>query len=876
MRRAGATAVYRRLLRVLPASFRAEAEDDMVAVFAAAHARARRHGGWRYAAFWIVTCLDLAITTAAERRRRDRSASVMLRQSFSGWIHDLRFSARRLAKRPAWTALSAGTLALGLAAATVATILVRDVLLQPLPFPRSDRLVRIVERSDNGRGWWPSFPNAADWRAQAACFSGVGIADIPAVRPVTLNGTAVRVPISRAARGLFETLGVRPVAGRLFTAEENAPGGAHVAIVSEAFWRGPLGGRPLDQLAVGLRDTPYLVVGVLPAAFRFLGDGAAWTAPADVWTPMDQDHDLGGRTAHGYHVVGRLRDGVTLAQARTEMSALSRRLKVEHAEPTQADTAVLTPLQDLVVRQARDPLRWLLYASLAVLLVACVNLAAAILAQGLQRIRDLSIRVALGASRGRLVAHVLADAMGLAVPAVLAGLTLAAIALTAIRAIAGASLPRLDETRVDLTIVAMAAAAALVTALLAGAIPALVLASRPFLGRLRTHGAGAAGPRRLWPAFIAIQVAISMLLLAGTGLLVRSFVAAVTVDLGYDARNVLAVDVTLPDGAYRDDARRVAFYDAALARVRAAPGIAAAGLTSVLPHETSAFTGGTSRDVPGSASVFAGYRLVDSGYFEALGIPRMQMDRAAFEAGGAVVDRRLQQALWSGGDPIGDRVRSNFSRGVLTAVGLVGTVKEWDQDSETIGAVYEDYHRRPDAIGSMHFVVRYAGGAAAAVDGVRRAVAGVDPLVPVTIEPLQERATASLAGRRFLVALAGAFGAVALVLASVGVYALVAFAVAQGARESAIRIALGARPASVRGRAILSGVGPALAGVAGGLLGALWLGGALQAQLFHVRPRDPAVLATAALGACLAAWVAAALPARRAARVDPVAVLRME
>src|SRR4051812_20734666 len=314
----------------------------------------------------VTSAASSASTASAVNRTPPAPSNIFVRNAIRGVLYDLRFAVRRLARQPGWTALSAGTLALGLATTIVATVLVRDVLLQPLPFPQSDRLVRIVERSDNGRGWWPSFPNASDWGAQATFFSGVGIADIPAVRPVALNGTAVRVPVSRAARGLFETLGVQPVAGRLFSAEENAHGGPPVAIVSEAFWRGTLRGQPLDQLSLGIRDRSYAVVGVLPRTFRFLGDGGAWSDPADVWTPMDQDEGLGSRTSHGYHVVARLRDGTTLAQARIDMNALVARIKTQAPEPTNADTAVLTPLRDVVVRQAREPLGWLFDASLAV------------------------------------------------------------------------------------------------------------------------------------------------------------------------------------------------------------------------------------------------------------------------------------------------------------------------------------------------------------------------------------------------------------------------------------------------------------------------------------------------------------------------------
>jgi putative ABC transport system permease protein len=529
------------------------------------------------------------------------------------------------------------------------------------------------------------------------------------------------------------------------------------------------------------------------------------------------------------------------------------------------------------VARAREPIRWLFYASMAVLVVSCLNLAAAILAQGLNRTRELSIRLALGASRLLLVRNVIMEALALAVPAVVAGLALAAAALAVIRAEGAAALPRLDEAGLDATAALTAVAAALGTAVLAGLVPALALVSRGSMERLRTHGvAPASGHRRLWPAFIAVQVALSLLLLTGTGLLVRSFVKAIGLDLGYSAAHVLAVDVSLPADAYAAPARKAAYYDAALEHLRATPGLVAAGLTNVLPHETSAYTASTEREARGSQSLFSGYRLVDEGYFDALDIPSLRIDRAAFRAGGALIDRTLQHALWQDQAPEGDRFTNSFSDRVLTVAGVVGTVRELTQDADTTGAVYVDYHTRPAVLGSMHFVVRYAGSEAAAADAVRRAMAAVDPLVPVTIEPLRERATAVLGDRRFLLIVAAAFGAIALLLSAVGVHALVTFSVSRSRREAAIRLALGAAPSIVRAGVARRGLVPAAVGTALGLLGSIWLGQALHSQLFQVSGVDPLVLAGAA-GATLAAAGGAALaPARRIARVAPAEALREE
>ncbi len=880
-RPARAERTYRRLLILLPRGLRREAQADLLDVFRDAHARAASGGPAARARFWIRMTANLLAASAAERA----SAALTLTQgairmpSIPRLVADLRVAVRRLSRSPGWTLGSAGTLALGLSAGIVALVLVRDILLQPLAFPRADRLVRLREiDADGGCCWYPSFPNAADWREHAAFFSGVGIADIPRVTPVGLDGAAVRVSVSRAARGLFATLGVQPIAGRFFTDDENRPGGAAVAIVSERFWRGALASAAPGTAAVTIAGQAYTVVGVLPRTFRFLGDGAAWTDPADIWTPMDRDTDLGSRTSHGYHVVARLRDGITLDRARAEMNQLAQALLAQHKEPTQAHSIQMVPLQELVVGKAREPLRLLVYGAAGVLLIACLNLAAAVLAMGIGRARELSVRLALGATRWTLARLLLVEAQTLALPGAALGLALAALAFQAIRA-AGAgdgALPRLDEVHLDAQALTIALGLALVTATVAGLIPAIALSRKGLVDRLRTHGA-TTRPRdhqRVWTAFLVIQAALTVLLLAGTGLLVRSFVKALHVNLGYDARQVLAVDVGLPS-SYESPARKVAYYDAALAALRGTPGIVAAGVTSVLPYETSAYTSGAHRERPDATSKFAGYRMVDPGYFDAIGIPRLSGDDAGFRAGGALVDRTLQNALWNGASPIGDRMNISFSDHVLTVSGVVGAIREWDQE-DAIGVVYVDYHQRPAALDTMHVVVRYAGPVGTAVQGVRAAMASADRLVPVTIEPLEARATASLGDRRLVVLLAGGFGLIALLLSAAGVHAMVAFAVARQRREAAIRLALGAPPADLLRRMAGRGVGPAAAGIVAGLALAVPLGRVMAAQLFHVTPSDPVAIGAAGLGVLLAAAGASLLPARRASRVDPAVALRQD
>ncbi|HSC26791.1 MAG TPA: ABC transporter permease [Vicinamibacterales bacterium] len=881
--------IYRRLLVLLPATLRQEARDELLEVFVEAHTRATARGRAAVVRFWLLTFADIAVTSVAERqsqrRRRDeyghprplsRSLTMRLTRSISNGVSDFRLAVRRLGKAPGWTLISSGTLAMGLAASVLATVLVRDVLLRPLPFPRSDRLVRILEVSANGGRWWPSFPNAADWRERARMFEGVGIADVPRVVPVTLDGRAVRVPVSRAAAGLFDTLGVRPVAGRLFADRESRPGGDPVALVSERFWRRDLASRPPGESTLGIGQEQFSVVGVLPASFRFLGDGGAWS-DADVWTPLERDTNLGSRTTHGYHVVARLRDGMSLDQARVEMNHLVQMIKAGHGQPTQADTALLTPLQDVVIRSAREPLTWLIYAAGAVLFVSCLNLAAAILARGLNRGRELSVRLALGASRAIIARHLLVEAAALSLPGALLGTLTAGLALRIVRTSGAGMLPRVDEAALDGSAAALALGLAAVTTVLAGGIPALVLSRPALMARLRAHQAtGPREHRRLWTGFVVAQVALTVLLLTGTGLLIRSFAAALAVDLGYNPRNVLAVDVALPESAYAEGSRRLSFYDSALDRLRSSPGIRSAGLTSVLPHVTSMHTSYTRRDAPDATGVLAGYRLVDTGYFETIGIPRGPGADRLVERGAAAVDRMLLDTLWGGDGALGDRVLNGFSNEPLTVTGIVGSVREWHQSSDGIGAVYVDFHRRPDRTQAMHFVVGHQGDRGAAVESVRQAIAAVDPMVPVTIEPLDMRVAESLGGRRLVLLLASGFGIAALLLASAGVYALVSFMVTRQLRESAIRLALGAGPSALRRRILVQGLVPAAAGAGLGLAMAVPAGRAMAAQLFQVQASDPAVLASAGAAVIAAAALASLMPARRAARVDPAAALRAE
>jgi putative ABC transport system permease protein len=766
------------------------------------------------------------------------------------------------------------TLGIGIAAAVLMLVLTRDVLLRPLPFGQPDRLVRLLERSDAevDRTFWPSLPNILDWRAHTTVFDGVAAADVGAVEPVLASGRADRLAIGRVTRGFFETLGVRPVVGRGFAEEENRAGGPAVALVGWEEWQGVLGGRPLEEISLEIGRDVYRVVGVLPAGFRFLGYGNEWLR-AGVWLPLERLPLHGGRMSHGYHTVARLRTGIDVATAERGMDELASRLKLEHGEATHADAVIVEPLSDAVLASSRMPLRLLLVAAFGVLVVSCLNLGAALLARGLGRVRELSLRSALGAHRRDLIRLLLAHAAVLAIPGAVVGVAGAWAALRLIRANAPTAVPRLKEVALDPGAVAIALGLALATAVAAGLLPAVMLSVRNVAGELRTHwnATNTRQQRVLWDAFVAGQAALTLVLLVASTMLARSLFAALDVDLGYDPSHVVLASVSLPESRYDSPERRRVFYETALASIRSSGDVTAAGLVSVPPDEVSAMITPVWRDGAEANRLWAGFRMADEGYFTTLGIPIVAgaMDPSS---DAVLIDGYLVDALWDGAAPAaGDRLAVG-SGGSVAIGGVAGAVRTWNMNSP-IGATYVHWTRVPERLLSMHIVARGPDprGVAAAV---RRGIAAADPLVPASFDRLDTRVRASMADRRLMLIIALGFSVVALFLAAAGVYAMVSQAVARRRRESGIRVILGARPRQVRLRAIVLGL---LSSLAGTLLGAIASFGAvhlMRSQLFGVTGIDalsiggPAALLLSA--AALAAW----LPARRAGRVDPIRLLR--
>ena len=789
-----------------------------------------------------------------------------------GNMQDLRWALRGLGKQPGFTLLALVTLALGIGATTVAFTVFDTVLLRPLPFQEPERLVLVRERTEEARVLPPSYPNFADWRERARGFASLASATFPASWTVGAGDEPVFVRAMGLSRGFLATLGVRPVVGREFTAEEQAPGGPQAVMVSHDLWTTQLGARrPLGTLRLGDAEVP--IVGVLPPGFRFEYE-------AQLYYPHEQGPGT-IRNAHAYLVVGRLAPGTTLAAARAEMTALSAALRAAHGGETQAVDADVTPLRDYLVGDHRGLLRVVLGAAALVLLIACTNLVSAQLARGLARQREVSVRSALGASRGRLLRLLLVESLVLAAGGALLGALLAAAGTRLVRAAGSGLLPRLDELTVDARVLGFCAAITALTAVVVGLYPALRLSAGDAGTVLRGGARGDLGRRsRAWPLLVGFEIATALVLLVGSTLLVRTMRNILSADVGFDPRGVVTATIS-SSGMELAELERVRAELAALPGVRGAawanqPPLAWGNVSAPLLRPT---------DPPDAWPAMAGFRVVTPDYFAVLGQPLLEGRSFgdADRAGGApvaIVTDGAARRLWPDAPAVGQRVRTNFLADQwLTVVGVVREASSWTMPRGEQHEIYVPLAQQLDGMraaagGQLVAMVRGGGDAAALVPAVRSRLRDVAPAVPARLGTMDERIASSAADRRFATAALAAFGLVALVLAGVGIYGVMAYTVVTRTHEVGVRLALGATPGGVmrhvlRG-ALAMGVGGVVVGAAAGLVATRWL----ESALYGVSRLDPATYALGAavlLGiALLGAWV----PARRSSRVDPVRAMR--
>ena len=812
-------------------------------------------------------------------------------------MRDIRFAVRTLSRAPFFSIIAILTLALGIGATTAIFTVVDGVILRPLPYPAPDRIVQLWALGSKGGEMNFSDPDFEDLRDQTRSFAA--LAEVGDYGEVSVAGATEPVRASAAAvsREFFRVMGVEPVHGRLFVPEEQREGGRPAVVLSWAFWRRSLGGTPLGpNTTLTFNDNVFAVVGVMPPEL----DYPAGTA---LWFPGELLGRAPSRTAHNSAVVGRLASGVSLDQARADASAVAHRLAQQYGDQTDMADVSLVPLREQMVGHLRPALLVLLGASGVLLLIACANVVNLMMARMAAREGEYAVRLALGASRTRLARQFIAESLVLALAGGVLGVVLAAAGVRGLLALQSDGLPRAGGVHVSWAVLVFALVVSATAALAMG----LMTAWRAGRGDLRAAlaesqrtQAGTGGALRLRGALVVGQVAATIVLLVGAGLLGRSFIKLLSVDPGFRTQSSLVLDLSVP---YTGDSallvQRRAFYDDLIARLSAIPGVTDVGGVTVLPLAGEGGGNGTflimnSVDEQIDFNEFgtllrnpsrtghAEFRVASGSYFRTMGIPlvrgRIFDDRDTPQSPHvAVISASLAARRWPDEDPIGKVIQFGNMDGDVhpfTIVGIVGDVRENSLASAPRPTFYAFYRQRPGYAWTFNFVMRGRVQTPAVMTAARRAVRELRPEIPPRFRTIETVVSTSVADQRFTLLLIGVFGTSALLLATLGVYGVISFLVTQRRQELGVRIALGAQAGDVirlvlREGALLAGVGIIIGGVA-----ALAFTRLLRGFLFEVSPTDPVAFIAVIVGMFAVVLLASFIPARRAAGIAPMSILR--
>jgi len=796
---------------------------------------------------------------------------------------DLKYSMRVLAHAPGFALAVITVLALGIGANTAIFSIVNTVLLRPLPFNEPERLVRIFHVPPQAtfpgmRRFSVSPANFYDWKRRAQLFDGMALYRF---RQFTLTGGANAESILAGAvgDGFFEVTGTKPALGRVFLPEEDQPGRGHVVVLSNKFWKSHLGGSP-DAVGRTLKldGEDYTIVGVMPARFSV----KAWSVTGrDIWVPIAYtDAERAVRDNHNDQVIARLKPGVDVARAQSEMDAISRQLEREYPQANTGWGAGVVALQELIVGDIRTSLLMLLAAVALVLLIACANVGNLLFARAIGRRKELAIRAALGAGRGRVFQQLLVESLVLASAGGAVGFLFARACLSAGAALMADQVPRADELAMDGRVLLFVVGASLLTGIISGALPALRAGRTDLNDALKEGGRNESTVGlRTRRALIVAEVALSLVLLMGAGVMVRTLSALRHVDAGFDPHNVLTMQVTLPQTRYKTPAKISAFFDESLRRIRALPGVESAAAVDDLPAR-----GGSVQPIvlEGHAELLpkdqptVAVRKITPGYLHALRINLLRgRDVADTDKNVMLVSRDAAKLLWGDADPIGRRVTLPLESKTVQqqVVGIVADVKQGELAEPAMPTVYEYTQERPWS--SMALVVRTLVPPSSLAQSASAVVRGIDPEQPVEeIRTMDDVLDETLASQRFSALLLALFAGVALALASVGIYSVLSYIVRGRSHEIGIRTALGARAGDVVRMVVVEGMTPALIGIAAGTIGALASGKLLQKLVFGVSASDPLTLVAVAATLALVALLASLIPAYRATRLDPIEVLR--
>jgi putative ABC transport system permease protein len=832
-----------------------------------------------HAWFWWQTMRCLAAPPPVHRKspslRSSRGDSRM-----DTLLADLRYAFRVVRRTPSFAIAVIGVLALGIGANTAIFSIVNAVLLRPLPFEEPERLVRLFTLPPGGTPSDLAAGKFYDWQRDAQSFEGMAMYQCCGFRELALTGTgtARTVRATAVSAGFFEIVRARPALGRVFRQEEDTPGGKYVVVLSDRFWRSEFAGNPaVIGRTMKLNDEAHTIVGVMLATASV----ASWIGMAsDVWVPLALTDEQRAARGHNRNGVARLKRDVELAQAQAEMDAISARLAREFPRTDGGWGAVVVPMQEEIVGNSRTMLLMLLGAVGLVLLIACANVGNLLFTRALSRRKEIAIRSALGAGRGRVFQQLLTEALLFAGAGGALGLLLAYGTLTSASTLLAGQVPRAEEISIDGRVLLFAIGVSMLTGVIAGTLPGVRACRSDANDALkeggRSAGAIGVGTRRV---LIVCEVALSLVLLMGAGVMIQSLLALRYGDTGFDPNNVLTMDVRLVNARYPSPSRRSSFFDVALQRIRTLPGVEAAGTIDDLPFSDGgesqilALEGYPPRRYPAVVQV----RQISPGYLRAMRIPVLRgRDVLDSDADVLLVSEAAAKLYWAADDPIGRRATlPAISRTVLRqVVGIVGDVKQRNLIEGATPTVYF-YTREPN--GNVTFAVRTSVPPATLAQPAVAAIRAIDPEQPVAdIRTMAQVLDENLTSQRFSAHLLGIFAGVALLLAAVGIYSVLSYIVRGRSREIGIRTALGAQRADVLRLVIVEGMSPALIGIAAGTIAALASAKVMKTFVFGVSASDPLTLA--AVGATLAcvALMASLVPAYRALRFDAVNVLRAE
>ncbi len=816
-------------------------------------------------------------------------------------LQDIRYSFRSLIKTPGFTAIAVIVLALGIGANTAIFTVVNAVVLRSLPYPGSDQLVMLWETNSRFQIGVDTLPvthgNFMDWREQNSVFEyvsalGVGRWNLTGVgEPERISGASV-------SSNFFRLMGTEPKFGRAFRDDEEKPGAGKVVVISLALWQRRFAGQAdVIGKTMTLDGESYTVIGVAPEGFQFpraneLPFFVGVATQTDLWKPMKLTGDFinKSRANHQLCVMAKLKPGATREQAQTEMTAIAERLEQSYPDSNQGIGVKVVPLNEQVVGNVRPALLVLMGAVALVLLIACANVANLSLARSSARQKEIAIRTALGASRGRIVRQLLTEALLLSMAAAVAGTLLSLWGIKAMLSLSRETLPRAYEISVDVRVLGFAVAIALLTSVIFGLTPALQASKINLSESLKEGSRGLSGAQRsnhVRSLLVVSEVALSLVLLIGAGLMIKSLASLLKVDPGFKPDKTLTMQIALLGSRYPTANQQIGFFQAVTHRVEMLPGIQSAGLISSAPLSGGVYAGGFSiegRVLTSEADdLVSDRRMISPEYFNALGIPLLKgrgfTDRDDQTSPGVViVSESWARRFFPNEYPIDKRIKlggRDSTRPWLSIVGIAGDVHDTALESNARPCVYIPYPQFPSS--GMTLVVRAAIDPKALIPAIRDEVWAVDKDQPLTdVKTMDQYVADSVSPRRFNAMLLAIFASLALVLASVGIYGVMAYAVTQRTHEVGIRVALGAQPSDVIKLVVGRGMAPVVAGVAIGLAGALALTRVMTSLLYGVSATDPLTFAVVSVLLVAVALLASYIPARRATKVDPMVALRCE